>query len=69
MSTNDIPVSTVYEQPLTTQPFAPDSILVDDTVALVDDTAALSGAQTTIVEVLKSKVEDPRVFTIIPRSS
>lgn len=69
MSTNDVPVSTVHEQPLTTQPFTPDSTLVDDTVTLVDDTSALSGAQTVIIEVLKSRVEVDRLFTKIPRNS
>lgn len=47
---NDIPVSTIYEQPLTTPPFIADSTLVDDTVALVDDTVALVGGLTTLSE-------------------
>lgn len=66
---NDIPVSTIKEQPLTTQPFTPDNTLVDDTVRLVDDLVALTGGQTAIVEDLRSKVEDPRVFTKITRGS
>lgn len=66
---NDIPVSTIGEQPLVTQPFTPDGTLVDDTVALVDDPVTLSGAQTVIAEVLKSKVETDRVFTKVPRNS
>lgn len=68
MST-DIPISTIKEQPLTTQPFTPDGTLVDDTVRLVDDTTTLSGAQTVIIEDIRSKVEDPRVFTKITRGS
>lgn len=67
--TNDQPVSTIYEQPLTTPPFITDSILVDDTVAFVDDPTALSGGQITIVENIRSKVEPDRVFTTVPRNS
>lgn len=66
---NDIPVSTIKEQPLRTQPFTPDGTLVDDTAHLVDDTVALSGAQTVIVEDTRSKVEPDRVFTVISRGS
>lgn len=67
--TNDQPVSTIYEQPLITPPFIIDLTLVDDSVALVDDPAALSGGQITIVEDIRSKVEPNRVFTTIPRNS
>jgi len=69
MTTSDIPVSTIYEQPLTTPPFIVDSTLVDDTVALVDDTSALSGGQITIVEGIQAKVEPDRVFTTVPINS
>lgn len=68
MST-DIPVSTIKEQPLTTQPFTPDGTLFDDTVALFDDPHALFGGQTVVVEDIRSKVEPDRVFTKIARGS
>lgn len=53
---NDTPVSTIYEQPLTTPPFIIDSTLVDDAVALVDDPVALSGGQITIIEDLRTTI-------------
>lgn len=67
--TNDIPVSTIQEQPLTTPPFAGDNTLVDDLVALVDDPTALVGGPLTIVEGIQSSAQPHRVFTNIPRGS
>ena len=69
MSTNDIPVSTINEQPLITLPFVGDNTLVDDTVALVDDPIALVGGPLTIVEATQTKMEINRVWTNIPRGS
>lgn len=69
MNTNDIPVSTIYEQPLTTQAFTPDNTLVDDTVALVDDTVALSGGQTVIVEDIRVSIQPSAPSVNIPRYS
>jgi hypothetical protein len=67
--TNDVPVSTIQEQPLTTPPFIGDNTLVDDPVALVDDPTALVGGPVTIVEGIQSRVEVNRVWTNVPRGS
>lgn len=66
---NDIPVSTIYEQPLTNPPFTPDNTLIDDTVALVDDPGALVGGQTTIIEDMRVSVQPDTPKTIIQRYS
>lgn len=66
---NDIPASTIYEQPLTEQPFTPDNTLVDDTVALVDDLAALVGGQTVTVKDIRVSIKSDTPSSNIPRSS
>lgn len=67
--TNDIPVSTIKAQPLTSTPVNGDNTLVDDPVALVDDPVALVGGPVTIVENIKTSVKPFQLFTKIPRSS
>lgn len=68
MSTNDIPVSTIKEQPLTTTPPNGDSTIMDDTVMTMNGTG-LMGGPVTISRGIQSVVKVVKLFTKIPRSS
>lgn len=58
--TTDYPSASIEIQPLTEVPFVIDNTLVDDTLALVDDTTALSGGQITLVQEAHTSMDAPR---------
>lgn len=58
-----IPVVKIKNNVLTTQPFTPDSTLVNDTVRLVNDTTALSGGNVTIVPSIRGRVKVPKTYS------
>lgn len=66
---NDIPVSTISEQPLDTPPFRVDNTLFDDPVALFDDPNALFGGESTLLEDLKVNIQPNTPSSKIPRYS
>lgn len=59
MSTIDIPVGGIKTQNETSSPFEQQNILVDDTVALVDDITALSGGPTTPTTSIPVSLDKP----------
>lgn len=60
----DKPAGRLRKQVHTTVPVVTDATLVDDTVALVDSTTALSGGQTTSIPVTRQSI-----VQTIPRAS
>lgn len=61
------PIGIIKKQSLTTPPFISDSTLVDDTVALVDSSTALSGGPTSIYPGIKANTSTQRYFTKVKK--